>query len=332
MRLLVVFALLGATMAEWSKDMEAGMYQGDMVLNPEQQKAVQEGSFSYGSVTYGRWPGAKVPYVIESSIGSRGRTAISQAIAEYHRFTCIRYSPRTNQRNYISFYNGGGCFSPVGMNRNSYNRISLGSGCWSKGTAEHEIGHSLGLFHEQSRPDRDRYVTINFGNIQRGMGYNFNIQKNIDSLGTPYDLQSMMHYSSTAFAVRGRTIVAKDPSKQHYIDTYNRIAGFSQTDIRQLNLMYKCGGTQPTQGPTQTPVTGGPGVCDNKEQHCDYWAKEGYCDDEKEGQFMKDNCCKACKDIQCTDNHQHCAYWAGQGYCATNDYCKQNCKKSCKLC
>ena len=59
------------------------------------------------------------------------------------------------------------CSSPVG--RMSYgNSIKLARGCWGKGTVMHEIGHSIGLFHEQSRPDRDNYVNILWNNIKAG--------------------------------------------------------------------------------------------------------------------------------------------------------------------
>jgi hypothetical protein len=40
-------------------------------------------------------------------------------------------------------------------------------------TAEHEIGHALGLFHEQSRADRDNFITINWANIRPGKEHNF---------------------------------------------------------------------------------------------------------------------------------------------------------------
>ena len=60
----------------------------------------------------------------------------------------------------------------------------------------HELGHSLGFHHEQSRPDRDDYVTIKWRNVQNG--YEFNFQKYnrevIPESGVPYDYGSIMHY------------------------------------------------------------------------------------------------------------------------------------------
>lgn len=40
--------------------------------------------------------------------GQKGRDAIKSAIAEYHKHTCIRFHPRTNEDTYISFYRGSG--------------------------------------------------------------------------------------------------------------------------------------------------------------------------------------------------------------------------------
>ena len=72
------------------------------------------------------------------------------------------------------------------------------------------------------------------------MSFNFNKQKasNINSLGTPYDYSSMMHYGSSAFGGGKITIQTKDATKQGLIG--QRI-GMSPIDIKQINLMY-CGG------------------------------------------------------------------------------------------
>lgn len=45
---------------------------------------------------------------------------------------------------------------------------SDGSITCKHGNIVHEIAHSLGFFHEHSRPDRDSYVSILWANIESG--------------------------------------------------------------------------------------------------------------------------------------------------------------------
>ena len=86
-----------------------------------------------------------------------------------------------------------------------------GGGCERYEVIQHEIGHAIGFWHEQSRPDHDRYVTINTKNIQ--MPYNFLKRKyfEIDNQASSYDNGSIMHYGQRAFA----TPEDIPPSQQH---------------------------------------------------------------------------------------------------------------------
>lgn len=80
----------------------------------------------------------------------------------------------------------------------------------------HELGHALGLFHEQSRCDRDSFVTVFTANIAAGMSGNFTklCDSTAKDIGS-YDLASLMHYSSFAFSKDGvnATILKKDGSQ-----------------------------------------------------------------------------------------------------------------------
>ena len=63
----------------------------------------------------------------------------------------------------------------------------------------HEILHAVGLIHEHSRPDRNRYITIDWSNIPEIYHSQFEILPETlvrDWLKYDYDIHSIMHYGS----------------------------------------------------------------------------------------------------------------------------------------
>ena len=68
------------------------------------------------------------------------------------RGRCLSIRPRrSSDRNYIYVTKTGGCSSSVGLQRRGGQRLTLGYGCYSTGTIQHEFLHALGFWHEQSR-------------------------------------------------------------------------------------------------------------------------------------------------------------------------------------
>ncbi len=63
--------------------------------------------------------------------------------------------------------------------------------------------HAIGLFHEQSRRDRDSFVTINWANIITDYEANFAIITGESTFSTPYSYLSLTHYDSLAFSANG---------------------------------------------------------------------------------------------------------------------------------
>ena len=106
----------------------------------------------------------------------------------------------------------------------------------------HELFHALGRWHEQSRPDRDEYVTILEENIIRGQERNFQKQNPAIAFtqGIPYDYRSVMHYGSHAFSRNGQPTIRPIRSDVNIRDLGQR-RGFSENDVRHVNALYNCG-------------------------------------------------------------------------------------------
>lgn len=214
------------------------IFEGDIILAEDAELqgefGVAEGQLVTTLVSK-RWPNATIPYVVDSSIPNKAR--ITDAIAHWHAKTRVRFVKRTTQTDYVKIVRGTGCSSYVGRIGGAQT-LNLADAC-STGNTIHELGHAAGLWHEQSRSDRDGHVKIVWGNIQAGKESNF---KTLSQLGLKgmnlgaYDFGSIMHYGSYYFSTNGKpTIVKKDGSPFEV----NR-KGLSARDATGIENLYTC--------------------------------------------------------------------------------------------
>lgn len=165
-----------------------------MVFNCKILNKIAKGLAQTGT-SNNRWPGGVVYYTIDP--GAYSKNVIMQTKMVFKNFllqkattqletinqamqlitnqtrgssgaTCISFKARTSESNYIRIRSLSGCYSNVGKNTFvGAQTVSLQApGCVYVNIIAHELIHALGFWHEQSRPDRDNYVTINYQNIQ----------------------------------------------------------------------------------------------------------------------------------------------------------------------
>uniref|UniRef100_A0A182MEZ6 Metalloendopeptidase n=1 Tax=Anopheles culicifacies TaxID=139723 RepID=A0A182MEZ6_9DIPT len=161
------------------------------------------------------------------------------AFEQFHQKTCIRFVPRTKERDYVVIEGrSSGCWSAVGRMGGRQVLNLQRNGCLQmEGTIVHELMHALGFLHEHTRHDRDRYVNIFFRNVRPNLVSNFGreSESQTTTLGMPYDYGSVMHYSRTAFSKNGKPTV--EP-KIKYSGQLGQRVGFSVKDVQKINKLY----------------------------------------------------------------------------------------------
>lgn len=195
------------------------------------------------------WPKATIPYVIETGFNAEGQKNIMTAIQEYNKKTVIKFIPRTREEHYLSFspWDSMNAGSAIGMQLGPQ-QLKADRGVWVS-TVMHELGHTIGLYHEHNRPDVEQYWR--YDGVNPNYAYckdQFLKIKNADAVSVgAYDYLSVMNYfngcniSRTPAIVRTRAPYSVEYYNSLYVwgkDGFRMGTNLSPGDIASIKALY----------------------------------------------------------------------------------------------
>jgi hypothetical protein len=269
-------------------------YAGDILFDLDDLREFQDrvaGTLDSGVIPLSavtipdlRWPGAVVPYVLcgpdapaaancseAPDFTDAQKKYIREAMNHWEQHTVIRFRESQGGERYTRIRNSGAeCASPVGASFTG--EITLPDKCfpnWDPSapdpntytgelsrTIVHELGHRIGLWHEQQRADQAEHIEIHPENIQScqdGSYYDADrcayltdqLVSHVE-LGEPgrdwgeYNFGSVMHYSGSQLG--GQTIVPGRglPTYHYFADRPWNMGGrsLSKGDVAAVNALY----------------------------------------------------------------------------------------------
>lgn len=216
------------------------IFQGDMILSKDQVAALDDVEMTRGAINIiptRFWP-CTVRYEFEPGFNT---SDVFQAIDTLSRYVGIKFvHTEATPYDHIYFVHSNDNVNYGTYGREGHVNVIYLTRYPGYVIAMHEICHTLGMYHEQCRSDRDEYVDILWDNIEPGFAYAFDTYYDRGPDGifvTPFDFESIMIYSSYNFGIKvdgikQPTMLKKDGS---LIYTATKL---SQGDIRTLQTIY----------------------------------------------------------------------------------------------
>jgi hypothetical protein len=200
------------------------------------------------------WPHGQLWFEFDSNVTEENRQKMRDAMAELEAVADILFmeADSLEYSDHLHVQNSTENSSMVGVEGGEQivNIVSWGS----RFIMCHELIHALGFWHEQSRPDRNTYVTIHWDRIPSDKEHNFEREASAWRYG-PYDFDSVMHYGQCSFSTCStdtchldnsccgddlancRTIEVK-PGYEYWQDKIGQRSHFSKYDILGLQMVY----------------------------------------------------------------------------------------------
>ncbi|KAL7080531.1 hypothetical protein ACQ4LE_000483, partial [Meloidogyne hapla] len=187
-----------------------------------------------------------IPYIITGKFDNHEHGIIARAMLAIAENTCIKFERRGGEADYVDLKNerGEGCYTMVGRS-SGRNIVMLETNeiatCLEYEIVIHELMHTIGLWHEQMRYDRDDYIKVHWENIGSAYLTQFEKVPETDSTtyGVRYDYQSVMHYAKDAFASAPGKITMETLERQ-YQEIIGKVKDAAPSDYLKICNIYSC--------------------------------------------------------------------------------------------